>query len=330
MRPAKLLVAPAPAPDLNPLLASLGFLGRHATPILAGSVFIGIAVPPLAAALRPHLPVWIFLLTVATLLRVEPVELLRQARRPLRLLLLLAWILLASPLLTAAIGHMLGLPRGLLEPLVLWSMSPPLAASSAFAFMVGLNGSLALLLMVAATFLMPLTVPPLALALIGLKLEIGVVELMTRLAVFVGGAAVVAAAARRLIGPERLARCSLEASGFAVITFVLFGIAIMDGVQATLRSAPGQMLAYTAFTFAATLGMQGVTTLVFLALGRMDALTAGLVAGNRNMAIVWANLGAAAPPEVGLYLAVIQLPIFILPAALRPLYRRAMRGRSPR
>jgi predicted Na+-dependent transporter len=259
---------------------------------------------------------------VATLLRVEPRELARLARRPVRLLVLLLWLLIVSPLLAIAIGRVFGVPHAMLEPLVLWSMSPPLAASSAFAFMVGLNGSLALLVMVAATFLMPLTVPPLALALIGLRLEIGVLELMARLAVFVGGAALVAAAARRLIGPARLARSTLEASGFAVVTFVLFGIAVMDGVQEMIRSAPGQMVLWTLFTFAASLGMQGVTTLAFLRLGRLDALTAGLVAGNRNIAIVWANLGSAAPPEIGLYVAVIQLPIFILPAVLRPVYRR--------
>jgi len=48
------------------------------------------------------------------------------------------------------------------------------------------------------------------------------------------------------------------------------------------------------------------------------------------MAIIWANLGGAAPPEVMLYFAVIQMPIFILPALLRPVYAWAMRRGAPR
>jgi BASS family bile acid:Na+ symporter len=312
-----------------PGIAILAFLGRHATRLLVGAIFIGVALPPLAAVLRPYLSLWIFLLTVSTLLRVDPAAVIAHAKRPGRIILILAWILLATPLLMVAVLSFIPLPRGLVEPLVLWSASPPLASSPAFAFLVGLDGPLALLLMVTATFLMPFTVPPLVLALIGLKLDIGVFELMGRLVLFVGVAAAIAFAVRRLIGPLRMARRATELNGLTVVALVLFGIAVMDGMQAHLRERPGEVLLYAAVTFGATLVQQAVATVAFLWLGRVDALTTGLVTGNKNMAIIWANLGVAAPPEVMLYFAVIQLPIFILPAALRPVYRWALRRREP-
>jgi hypothetical protein len=42
------------------------------------------------------------------------------------------------------------------------------------------------------------------------------------------------------------------------------------------------------------------------------------------MAIVWANLGGAATPELTLFFAAVQLPI--LPALLEPAYRRLGAG----
>jgi hypothetical protein len=42
------------------------------------------------------------------------------------------------------------------------------------------------------------------------------------------------------------------------------------------------------------------------------------------MAIVWANLGGAATPELTLFFAAVQLPI--LPALLKPAYRRLGAG----
>jgi hypothetical protein len=45
------------------------------------------------------------------------------------------------------------------------------------------------------------------------------------------------------------------------------------------------------------------------------------------MASVWASLGAFAPPELTLFFIAVQLPIYILPALLRPVYRRLLPAR---
>ena len=41
---------------------------------------------------------------------------------------------------------------------------------------------------------------------------------------------------------------------------------------------------------AASLGLQAVSFLAFASLPRVPALTTGLIGGNHNMAVVWANL----------------------------------------
>jgi BASS family bile acid:Na+ symporter len=299
----------------------LGFLGRHATALLAGAVFIGLAAPPLAALLRPLLATLIFLLTAATLIRIDWPAVLWHARRPGRLALVLGASLVLSPLLAAVAARLLRLPMPLEQAVVLWAASPPLTSAPAIAMLVGLDGALALLGMVGGTLLMPLTLPPLVLWLIGLELHIGVFELMARLALFVGGAMALALVSRKLIGAARVARRGTEIAGLTVLILVLFAIAIMDGVRDTILARPLEAVLYVAAGFGFTLALQLVTTLAFLRLGRVAALTIGMLCGNSNLAIVWASLGHGVTPELMLFFAVIQLPIYMLPAALAPVYR---------
>jgi BASS family bile acid:Na+ symporter len=258
------------------------------------------------------------------MIRIDGPEIIAHVGRPGRLALILAWGLVLSPIVTAALIGRLALPDGLAHAIVIWSASPALISSPAIAFLLGLDGSLALLVMVAGSFLMPLTLPPLVLGLLGVHLELGIAALMLRLVLFIGGAVALAAAARRLLGAARILRHRDELGGFNVVLLVLFAIAIMDGVGAIALERPRELLLYAGCALAAALGQLLLGTLVFLPHGRSEALTVGLVCGNRNMASVWASLGAFATPELTLFFIAVQLPIYILPALLRPLYRRLL------
>jgi BASS family bile acid:Na+ symporter len=305
----------------------LAFLGRHGTVFLAGGLFIGLLLPSLAAWLRPVLSVFIFCLTTATFLGIDWPAIRAHARHPVLIALILAWTMLAVPVLTTAAARFAGLPPALAQGLVLWAASPPLTAAPAIAMLMGLDAALSLLLMVAGTFLVPLTLPPLVLGLIGLELQIGIVELMRNLALFIGGAWLAAMAIRYLFGAERLRRNRLVISGVNVFILIAFAIAIMDGMRAVIAADPGAVLRDVAWALGASLALQALSFAVFAWLPRLSALTAGLVGGNHNMAIVWANLGGAARPELMLFFAAVQVPIYVLPALLRPVYRRFGAGR---
>jgi bile acid:Na+ symporter, BASS family len=308
------------------ILRLLALLGRHGTWFLAIGLFIGLVLPPLATLVRPALNVLIFLLTAAAFLGIDWPALAAHARRPLLLALVLAWTLVATPVVTALAARALDLPQPLAQGLVLWAASPPLISVPAIALLLGLDGALALILMVSGIFLMPFTLPPLVLGLIGLKLGVGILPLMQRLVLFIGGAALLAAALRRLIGSERLRRHKLELSGLNVLILLLFAIGVMDGVGALLVAKPQQVLLYAATALGASLALQALSFAAFAFLPRLSALTVGLVGGNNNMAVVWASLGAAATPELTLFFAVVQLPIYVLPAMLKPVYRRLGAG----
>lgn len=300
----------------------LAFLGRNGASFLASGLFIGLALPPVAQAIKPLFSVLIFLMTTAIMLTIDWPRVRIHARHPGRVALVVLWTLIVSPMLVAVAVRALGLPQGLAHGLVLWAASPPLMALPAVALLMGLDGALALLVMVTATFLVPLTLPPLLLGLIGVNLAIGILPLMGRLAFFIVGAAAVAAVVRRVAGPERVERYRTEISGFNVLLLVLFAIAIMDGIWARIAADPMTVLIYSAGALGISLIFQAVTFLVFAPIDRPHALTIGLIGGNKNTAIVWASVGAAASPDLLLFFTCTQLPVYLLPAALAPLYRR--------
>lgn len=299
----------------------LAFFGRHSMPLLAAGILIGLAVPPLAAAMRPLTGPILFLLTAATLLKIEPRAVLAEARRPGRLAALLLWTMALQPIAMAGLTTLLPLPRGLVEALVLWSAASPLISAPALAFLLGLEAPIALVGMTLGTLAMPFTLPPLALALLGLELEIGVGELMLRLGIFVGGALALALAVRHVVGAARIERAGLEISGLAVLLLLLFGIGVMDGVQTIFAEQPRKVLLFVAAAFGGTLAMLTATAVIFAALGLRTAFSVALLGGYKNMAVVWASLGAAASADLTLYFVAVQLPIYLLPPLLRPLVR---------
>src|SRR3546814_5187764 len=117
--------------------------------------------------------------------------------------------------------------------------APPILSAAPIAMLLGLDGALALVVGLIATLLTPLTVPPLAFVLLGLELDLGAMEFMARLGVVVVVAVAAAVVIRRAIGRERLPCVTRHLDGAVVIVMLVFAVAIMDGVTATLMTRPG-------------------------------------------------------------------------------------------
>ncbi|MCC6471986.1 MAG: hypothetical protein IT563_26980 [Alphaproteobacteria bacterium] len=299
--------------------------GRGALLLFAG-VFAGLAVPPLAALLRPTVLPVTFLLFVASLLRLDLGMILHHARRPARAVLILAAIMVGAPLGWAALFKLVPAPPSLVLSIILTTTTTPVLSSPAFALLLGLEAELALIVVLAAMLLIPITMPALALALLGLQIDLSTAELMGRLAAFVGGGFALAMALRRLIGPARIKSEARAFDGAMVVILVVFAIGVMDGVTARLLAEPGLVILFTAAAFLLNAAQQILGAAVFWLSGRRLALTVGLLFGYRNMALVLAVLGEAAPADFVLFVAVAQLPMYMYPVATLPLYRWLLRG----
>lgn len=301
------------------------FMGRHATKFLFGGVLIGLAVPPLAALLRPGLVVFLLLPLTLALMRLDWRAFHAYAKRPLLILPIVAFLMLACPLLVFWLLAPLGLPRPLMEAIVLMTAAPPITGTVAISLILGLDAALAVIVMVLATALVPFTLPPLALGLLDIEIQMSLAEFMARLAFMVGFAFGAALLVRWRAPPGWLQQNSRSIDGASVLALVLFAIAIMDGVTEKLLVQPGYVILATASAFVANLLLQGLGYAVgrgIFRLGRPAALTLGILTGNCNMGLVMVALADRAVFDMVIFFAMGQLPMYMLPGLLQPLYRR--------
>lgn len=306
------------------MLRLLEFLAAKAMFVLPCSVAIGLLLPDLARFLRPAITPLVWGLLIVAMIRTDWPGLRRLTTRPLRIAIAFAFLMMGLGALMSPVVYWLGLPAGMALSVAIMCLCPPTTSAPALAPILGLNQPLSLIAVVAGLLLAPLTLPPLALFLLGLDLDIGVLELMGRLGALVGSALVVALIVRRWLGPLRLQWAARPLDGLGMVLLIVFAIAIFDGVTAQFLADPFHVLAFVLAAFAAHAAYQLIAIAFFLWMGRRDALTMGFLAGTRNMGILLAVLPATAEPGLLLYIATTQFPIYLMPSLLRPIYRRLL------
>ena len=307
----------------------LDFVGTHATRFLAAGVVLGLALPPLAAAMRPLLLAALVIPLTIALVRIDWSAFGAYARRPALVAALIVWFLAVSPVLMWLALKPLALPAPVVVGLVLMAAAPPIGSGPAMCLLLGLDAALAVVAMVSTTALVPLTLPPLGAALLGVALEIDVGTFMLRLALMVGGAFAGAWAVRRLVPAAAIERNARPLDGVSVLIMMVFAIGIMDGVTAFALERPGYVLVATVAAIAANVLLQLAGAVAWRRSRMQGALTTGFLTGNRNMGLVLVALGSDASFEVIAFFAAAQIPMYLLPGLLLPLYRRCLRRESP-
>jgi BASS family bile acid:Na+ symporter len=302
----------------------LGLLSRHAAKCLAAGVLIGLAAPPLAEVMRPALTPSIFVSLVLALTRLEITEVAAYLRRPVLLTAFTAFSLLVSPLLMLAVVLPIGLPEGLTAGLVLMAAAPPITSAAAFALIMRLEAAFSVAAVVVAYLLVPFTLPVMAFSLLQMDIDIGWLELTGRLAAMIGGSFLAGILLRRFLGAERIAGNAASIDGLAVISLVVFAIAIMDGVTEVAFARPGYVALATGAAFIANGALQVLGAMVFWRAGRLVALTAGHMTGNCNMGLILAVLADQASVDLAVFFALGQLPMYMLPLVAVPVYQRLL------
>lgn len=307
--------------------AALSLIGRHGTLVVAASLFVGLAVPGLAAASKLLLgPTIVVMLTLA-FLRVDPAELRYHLRRPGLIAGATLWVMLVAPALLGLVFLALGVDArlpGLYFMLVLQMSAPGLMSSPALAALMGLDVALTLASLILCTAIAPLTASLFSHLFLGQALASPSVFGL-RLFLIIAGSAAAAAIIRRLAGRGRIEAQRLAIDGLSVLAMFLFAVAAMDGVTAHARSDPKLVAGLLLLSFVLALGQIALTALVFARAGRGRAFAIGLIAGNRNIGLMLAATGFAVPDVAWLYFALAQFPIYLLPHLLKPLARRLAR-----
>jgi hypothetical protein len=308
--------------------AVLALAGRHGTLLAAGSVFVGLAVPPLAAAFKPYLGEAIIVMLTLAFLRVDPVELLKHWTRPGLIAAATLWVMLVVPTVLGTVFLAAGIDKslpGLFFMLVLQMSAPGLMSSPALAALMGLDVALTLACLIAGSALTPLTASFFTHTFLGTTL-ISPYALGLRLFLIIAGCACAGYVIRRISGRVWIEAQRERIDGLSVLAMVMFAVAAMDGVIGHIRDEPLLVIELTALAFALSIGLIALTTLIFWRAGRARALAIGLIAGNRNIGLMMAATGFMVPDVAWLYFALAQFPIYLLPHLLKPLAKRLTLG----
>jgi BASS family bile acid:Na+ symporter len=309
--------------------AALEWLGRQGTRAVAACIALGILLPPLGALIRPFFAETVVALLVLAFLRVDPTALRAQFAEP-RLLAAAFWIMVAIPALAGAglmATRLEDHSSGLQLALMLNAVPPPVFAAPALAALIGLNAALSLALVLLCTAATPFTAPALVAAFVGPAVTFSPLALGLRLVLMLAGAACIAVAIRAVAGKAWVERQAPRIDGLNVIVLFLFAVALMGDVLQNAVARPLLVLILLGLSFAVTLGLSVLTALVFLPAGLGHALVIAHAAGSRNMGLMLAAAAGAVPELVWLYVALAQIPIYLLPLLLKPLVRKVYADR---
>jgi BASS family bile acid:Na+ symporter len=304
--------------------AALSLIGRKGTLVVAASIFVGLALPPLAAAIKPYLGETIVVLLTLAFLRVDPAELRAHWTRPGLIAAATVWVMLIVPAVLGTLFLTVGLDRsmpGLYFMLVLQLSAPGLMSSPALAALLGLDVALTLASLIVSTALTPLTAGLFTHVFLGTALA-SPFAIAIKLAAIIAGCAFAAAVIRRFAGRAWVEAQRERVDGLSVIAMFAFAVAAMDGVTNHFRTDPLLVVELAALAFALALALTATTALVFASAGRARAFAIGLIASNRNIGLMLAATGFAVPDVAWLYFALAQFPIYLLPHLLKPLAKR--------
>lgn len=305
---------------MNPL----DWAARHGPYVLIAGLVAGVAVPPLAAFLRPHIAQLVVVLLFVSVLRMEPRAVLGSLADLPRTVLAVLALQLAAPLAVLGVAAACGAAGSpYVLALVLMLSAPSIVGSPNICMMMGTAPDPALRLMVAGTALLPLTVLP----VFWLVPDLGdrSVILWAALRLFLTILLTTAAAmlVRRWLFPAPSPRTLRRMEGASAIALSIFVIGLMEAVTTGFLASPLGFSGWLTLAFAANFGGQA---LMWRALGRRlppaNGVGLSVIAGNRNISLFFVSLPPEVIAPVLVFIGCYQIPMYLTPLVMTRLYAR--------
>jgi hypothetical protein len=305
------------------LEAGLGAVARNGRLVLALALVVGLAAPPLAALVRPHIGPLVAILLAISAWRIGARAAWGAIDAVGRTLLLVVALQIVLPLVVVAIERGLALAGPLPLALLVMTATAPIAGAPNLTVLVGGDPAPALRLLVVATAALPLTVMPVFLASGALGDPLAVLPAAARLAGVIGLAAAAGFTLRARFAPHPSPARIAAVDGAAALVMAVLVIGLMEAVGMSLRSDPLAAARMALAAFAANFGLQIVGALLCRRLGRpLAAPAVGISTGNRNFVLLLTALPAAITDPIMLFVGCYQIPMYLTPLLLAGFHRR--------
>lgn len=310
------------------MLRPLVWAAARGRVILVAGLVAGILLPGLAEALRPWIGTIIAFLLFLAALRVGPrqaVGALGDLGNAVGLALLFQ---IVFPVILSLGERAVGWTGPLATALVLMMSASPISGSPNLVILTGQDPAPALRQLVIGTALLPLTVVPVfwlspALGDAG-EVFAAAARLLAVIALAGGGGFALRALVLRKPSPQVLSGID----GLSAIAMAVVVVGLMSAIGPAMRESPGAVVVALAAAFASNFGLQLLVALLLKARGPQQAVPLAIVAGNRNIALFLAALPAATTDPLLLFIGCYQIPMYLTPILLGPLYARVPRRGS--
>lgn len=305
-------------------MSALTWIGARARWVLLIGALLAVFLPDVSSFLRPAVPVFIAMVYMLAMLRIDVVAVARgmmNGRHAARTMGIVGLMMIVSPIAAFWLAGLFGLSPDYQRAALYAFAAPPIASAASFCLMIGLNAALALEVTVLCSLVMPIVGPIIVAMFIGADLDISPVALGLRMAAMIFSGAVAALFLRRVLGVARIERNARALDGVAALGFLLFILPLFDGVGHMVAAQP--VLALALFGWACLL-MLGPSLIAHVAAPQSDDAGAlGIVWGARSVAIYFAAL----PPDpvFALFVALYQIPMAGL-TMLHNVLRNRQRG----
>lgn len=304
---------------MDPLLTA----ARHGPWVLVAGLCVGLALPGLAEAMRPWLPVLVLGLLFISVLRIPPRALLGTLPDLPKVLGTALALQLAAPLCLLVLALATGTEASATAlALTLMLAAPSIMGSPNISMMLDAAPDHAMRLMVAGTALMPLTIIPIFWLSPALGDMASVRATALTLVTSIGITAAIAIATRQTLlrRPSPTQKKRLE--GASALALAIFVVGLMPQVSTVAISDPLKVLYWAAVAFGANFGAQAVVWAVTRKrLARDRALPLALISGNRNVALFLVSLPPEVTAPIMVFIGCYQLPMYLTPLLLKRMYR---------
>lgn len=307
-------------------MGALAWLARHGRLVLVAGLVLGIASPGLARAVQPLIVPMIALLLFLAALRIGPEAAHPAAAELPRALALTVLLQMVAPLLALAVVTGFGWGASPVAiGVVLALAAAPITGSPGLAILSGADPAPALRQLVLGTALLPLTVLP-VFWLMPVFAEpsatlAAAARLTATIALAGGGAFLLRRAAPALAKPE----AAVATDGLTTLAMASVVVGLMAGVGPALVSRDPALWAVLALVLVLNFGIQlGFWALARRAGAGRSAPALAIVAGNRNLALFLTALPPETVEELLLFVGCFQVPMYLTPLVMAPLYRREL------
>ena len=305
--------------DLNKML---NFIGLHGTLIMPIGVVVGLLFPSLTQLTRPMAESIVIFMLIVSIYRLNPNSIKEKLHDFKIIGIGILWLLLLMPVITFMIGYLIGIPSGLLAVITAWSACPPLVSMPGLAILIGLDGAVALLVMIGGTLLFTVSLPIILSALVGQNIGLNPLSMALELFSIVSISFLIGQGLRWSVGITRAHASEGAADGILVISMALFAVTIMGGLHEAWANEPERLPLFVSVAVIICASAQVFNAIIFQRLNRRTGGAIALASGSRNLALLIPIASGTFAEDLWIFIAVIQIPIYFLPIISKPLYQK--------